>query len=199
MPHATLGERLRLFIMTRRLSIKDFAGHCGVPYRTIQEYLVDKRKPGADHLGRMAQCGLDVNWLLTGNVGGMMRDIFENLPEIHGPLAAHPEMARHAMLRCFDAMDAHAREVQALTPLRSQVYGAFSLFDGVVKVFSRDEERINRLVDEGWAPAELVDFIIGLWGGEVFGLDANGVARMHHASKPTEAPAGSTSREPNEN
>lgn len=47
-------------------SLRDFAKRTGIPYRTLQDYAAEKRAPGADHLRRIAEAGIDVHWLLTG-------------------------------------------------------------------------------------------------------------------------------------
>lgn len=70
-----VSDRLRLFIELRGQSIREFADETGVPYRTLQDYVAGKRRPGADHLIRMASVGIDINWLLTGDV----RHAFEAL------------------------------------------------------------------------------------------------------------------------
>lgn len=63
-----LADRLRRYIAFNGMTIREFEKTSGIPYRTLQDYLSDKRKPGADHLTRLAEIGVDVNWLLTGKL-----------------------------------------------------------------------------------------------------------------------------------
>lgn len=59
-----IGVRLRRFLRFRGLSIREFSEETAIPYRTLQNYLSEQRKPGAEHLKAMADYGVDVNWLL---------------------------------------------------------------------------------------------------------------------------------------
>ena len=63
----TLGTRLRKYIEVKGMTITDFAKSFGIPYRSVHEYLSDKRKPGAEHLEKMIHGGIDIEWLLIGN------------------------------------------------------------------------------------------------------------------------------------
>ena len=72
--HSTLGARLRGIIAFRRLSIASFAKRVAIPYRTLQNYLADKRKPAADHLVRLYRADIDILWLLTGRCGAPLDD-----------------------------------------------------------------------------------------------------------------------------
>ncbi len=64
----TIGKRLETFVAISGKSRKAFSQLAKIPYRTLQDYLADKRKPGADHLVRLAESGIDVHWLLTGQI-----------------------------------------------------------------------------------------------------------------------------------
>jgi transcriptional regulator with XRE-family HTH domain len=61
-----IGGRLRRLLRMRGQSIREFSEIAGIPYRTLQDYLAGKAKPGAEQLARVAAAGLDVNFLLTG-------------------------------------------------------------------------------------------------------------------------------------
>ncbi|MAL80653.1 MAG: hypothetical protein CMN55_16370 [Sneathiella sp.] len=62
----TISNRLRSYIAIQNKSIKEFSAHVDIPYRTLQDYLSGKRSPGSEHLIRLAQKGVDITWLLTG-------------------------------------------------------------------------------------------------------------------------------------
>ena len=68
----TIGARLRGVIEFRRERLSGFAAAVSIPYRTLQNHLRDERKPGPDHLGRLAGAGLDVVWLVTGRYRGAL-------------------------------------------------------------------------------------------------------------------------------
>ena len=70
----TLGMRLRGLIAFRKQSIASFATNASIPYKTLQNYLVDKRKPAADHLIRLYRARIDILWLLTGRCGPPLDD-----------------------------------------------------------------------------------------------------------------------------
>ena len=68
-PPETPGARLREAIVARGRTLAAFAQEANIPYRTLQTYLSDHGKPGAEHLTRLLEAGIDVSWLLTGRVG----------------------------------------------------------------------------------------------------------------------------------
>ena len=70
----TLGMRLRGIIAFRKQSIASFATKAAIPYKTLQNYLADKRKPAADHLIRLHRARVDILWLLTGRCGPPLDD-----------------------------------------------------------------------------------------------------------------------------
>ena len=74
MRRMTLGMRLRGIIAFRKQSIVSFATKASIPYKTLQNYLADKRKPAADHLIRLYRARIDILWLLTGRCGPPLDD-----------------------------------------------------------------------------------------------------------------------------
>lgn len=74
MRQMTLGMRLRGVIAFRKQSIASFATNASIPYKTLQNYLADKRKPAADHLIRLYRARIDILWLLTGRCGPPLDD-----------------------------------------------------------------------------------------------------------------------------
>jgi len=67
----SVGTRLRRLLRLRGQSIREFSEAAGIPYRTLQDYLAGKAKPGADQLARIAGAGIDVNFLLNGKARRM--------------------------------------------------------------------------------------------------------------------------------
>ncbi len=73
----TIADRLRGYIKANGLTVKDFERLSEIPYRTLQDYLMDKRQPGAAQLARMCEAGVDLNWLITGKfVGAPLSHLF---------------------------------------------------------------------------------------------------------------------------
>lgn len=67
----SIGTRLRREILNRGYkNLTTFADAAGIPYRTLQDYVADKRIPGGAVLARMAEVGIDVAWVLTGRPPG---------------------------------------------------------------------------------------------------------------------------------
>lgn len=50
----------------RKISIVQLAHMTSIPYRTLQDYLADKSKPGTPHVMLLAQAGLEIHELLLG-------------------------------------------------------------------------------------------------------------------------------------
>ena len=63
---SSAGDRLRMSIEGRGWSLANFSRLSGVPYRSLQDYVAGKSKPGFDQLAKFADKGLDVNYILTG-------------------------------------------------------------------------------------------------------------------------------------
>jgi transcriptional regulator with XRE-family HTH domain len=61
-----IGERIRLFALSKHLSIKDFADFIGMDPGNVQKYLKSKRKPGTPFLKKLQDDGCNITWLLTG-------------------------------------------------------------------------------------------------------------------------------------
>ncbi len=86
----TAGQRLRRFLSYRGISIRRLAELSGISYRTLQDYLAVKAAPGGQHLKTLATFGLDIHWLLTGQLRPPIRMTFDSSdwPEIADKLGA---------------------------------------------------------------------------------------------------------------
>lgn len=63
----SISERLRSVLDAKGLSIKQAAEVSGIPYRTLQNYLLDEREPNAKAMSAFrTHLGISVDWLLTG-------------------------------------------------------------------------------------------------------------------------------------
>ncbi len=69
----SINNRLREVMKCNGLNIKAFAELLDVPYRTLQNYLLNKRDPSAEVLIKVGDVlNIDLNWLMRGK-GEMFR------------------------------------------------------------------------------------------------------------------------------
>ncbi|EEI9429516.1 helix-turn-helix domain-containing protein [Salmonella enterica] len=62
-----ISERLKEVLDSQSLTITDAAAKCGMPYRSLQNYLRGEREPKVDALISIStQLGISIDWLLTG-------------------------------------------------------------------------------------------------------------------------------------
>ncbi|QRN41295.1 MAG: helix-turn-helix domain-containing protein [Neisseriaceae bacterium] len=63
----SINNRLRYVMENKSLNIKTFAELLNMPYRTLQNYLLDERTPSADILTKIGSVlNVDLNWLMCG-------------------------------------------------------------------------------------------------------------------------------------
>lgn len=69
----SISNRLREVMEYKGLNIKAFAELLDVPYRTLQNYLLNERDPSAEVLIKISDVlNVDLNWLMRGE-GEMFR------------------------------------------------------------------------------------------------------------------------------
>lgn len=61
-----VSDRLREIVRARGESLKGFSERLEIPYRSFQDYVAGKSKPGFEQLQKMALSGVDVGYVLTG-------------------------------------------------------------------------------------------------------------------------------------
>lgn len=105
------SSRLRLALEVMKLTIKEAAERCGIPYRSFQNYTLGLREPNAEALRTVStQLGISSDWLLTGE-GPMLRGESAQAPSAGGE-AANPR--EQAILELYRALDEDAqREIQS--------------------------------------------------------------------------------------
>ena len=65
--HETPSDRLKFLMNLLKINIKEFSVKTGIPYRTIQSYLLKERQPNYENLQKIAtHLCVNLNWLLTG-------------------------------------------------------------------------------------------------------------------------------------
>lgn len=133
----SLGTRLRQFINLNGMTVRELERQSGIPYRSLHEYLSDKRKPGADHLVKLIDAGVDIEWLLTGVLRpgfNVILDGIEGINEIKGELSGDIEL-RTALIRYSVAIideimeeNPGAKSVMGFQGIVSSVWSLFSFF-----------------------------------------------------------------------
>jgi predicted transcriptional regulator len=65
--YKTPSYRLKFLMNLLKINIKEFSAKTGIPYRTIQSYLLKERQPNYENLQKIAtHLCVNLNWLLTG-------------------------------------------------------------------------------------------------------------------------------------
>lgn len=62
-----IHERIKIWRSHLGLSQSAFCEKTGIPLRTLKGYEAGTRHPGSEALASLADTGLNINWLLTGN------------------------------------------------------------------------------------------------------------------------------------
>ena len=76
----SISDRLRQIMLDNKLNMKEFSLNSGIPYRSLQDYLLSKRTPGTDAVVKICtHFSINLNWLLTGK--GSMYQIGEEKAE----------------------------------------------------------------------------------------------------------------------
>lgn len=69
----TVSKRLKNAVERSGGTLKNFANKCGIPYRTLQDYVAGKLEPGAGNLIKIStHMGISLDYLLIGE-GSMYR------------------------------------------------------------------------------------------------------------------------------
>ena len=105
----SIATRLRSVLDLKGLSIKEASELVGIPYRTLQNYLLDEREPNAKALSAIrTHLGISVDWLLTGE--GTMTG--EAPQQQTGAATVNPQ--EEAILELFRSLgEAGRREIQS--------------------------------------------------------------------------------------
>ena len=106
----SIATRLRSVLDLKGLSIKEASELVGIPYRTLQNYLLDEREPNAKALSAIrTHLGISVDWLLTGE-GTMTGEAPQQ--EQTGAVTINPQ--EEAILELFRSLgEAGRREIQS--------------------------------------------------------------------------------------
>ena len=106
----SIATRLRSVLDLKGLSIKEASELVGIPYRTLQNYLLDEREPNAKALSAIrTHLGISVDWLLTGE-GTMTGEAPQQ--EQTGAVTVNPQ--EEAILELFRSLgEAGRREIQS--------------------------------------------------------------------------------------
>jgi transcriptional regulator with XRE-family HTH domain len=100
-----VGTRLRAMINARGETLKSFSERSHVPYRSLQEYVGGKNKPGFEQLQKIAAAGLDIGFLLTGVYSGKFLKAFAEGVKSSTLLASDSEFAALIYDGLLEAID----------------------------------------------------------------------------------------------
>ena len=106
----SIATRLRSVLDKKGLSIKEASELVGIPYRTLQNYLLDEREPNAKALSAIrTHLGISVDWLLTGE--GSMTGVSPQQVQA-GAAPVNPQ--EEVILELFRSLgEAGRREIQS--------------------------------------------------------------------------------------
>jgi transcriptional regulator with XRE-family HTH domain len=160
----TVGQRLRWLLEIRGGSIKDLSDASGIKYGTLQQYLSDKRQPGASQLAGLAEAGIDLHWLLLGQQGNTLKLAFDELKKLQGPLVADYELYDVFLRRALDTVDVfHGQwnksrnKILSIHYLLHATWLVLSMYSDILEKIS---EKIIDLRKKGWSGEEIADFVI---------------------------------------
>lgn len=105
----SIAARLRSVIDDRGMSIREASDVVGIPYRTLQNYLLGEREPNAKAMAAIrTHLGISLDWLLTGE-GPMCRG---GADETSNPRTVNQQ--EEAILELFRSLgEAGKREIQS--------------------------------------------------------------------------------------
>jgi transcriptional regulator with XRE-family HTH domain len=105
----SIATRLRSVIDDRGMSIKEASEVVGIPYRTLQNYLLGEREPNAKAMAAIrTHLGISLDWLLTGE-GSMCLGVSGS-----SPVAQTANQQEEAILELFRSLgEAGKREIQS--------------------------------------------------------------------------------------
>ena len=64
----SISQRLKFVIAEKNMNIKEFSEAVGIPYRSIQNYLLEDRDPSVEALKKLSEhLSINLHWLITGN------------------------------------------------------------------------------------------------------------------------------------
>lgn len=105
----SIANRLRSVIDDKGMSIKEASEIVGIPYRTLQNYLLGEREPNAKAMAAIrTHLGISLDWLLTGE-GSMYVGVLASSSE-----AETKNQQEEAILELFRSLgEAGKREIQS--------------------------------------------------------------------------------------
>lgn len=110
----TLGSRLRYLIEVSGGDVRAFAKRCGISERAMHDYLAGKRSPQTKQISKMAQVGVDIEWLLLGeqrpNISFPIPSRVPDPAPVSGVVAATPMLRSIVQQRAYRLTDRLIKE-----------------------------------------------------------------------------------------
>jgi transcriptional regulator with XRE-family HTH domain len=189
---STLGGRLRWFLAFRGESIREFADRTGLPYRSLQDYLADRRKPAADQLVLIGDAGVDIHWLLTGRIKplfGMEGADIEGTQLVCADL----ELTKATYWAAMDLTDAFStrRIAAGRKPLSAvEVIDVAAVYcKAMIDTAGRMAETIEKLAAKGASRAEILDIFVGAVANVSDATIEGHLAKIRRVREPDEPPS----------
>lgn len=162
-----IGDQLRGFLRFRGLTIRAFSDSTGIPYRTLQDYLANKNRPGTAHMLAMARAGVDLNWLLLGSEDS--RPAFSattlndwGLPSsspLRGDRAFLAEMNRRIMIVVDDTNSAHVKRFGCSKSMHDMLLDYSKIWSLAARTIEEMAQSLEDLSSRG-VPAETIADIV---------------------------------------
>ena len=155
---------MRLVLALNRWSIKELERRSGIQYRTLQAYLADQRKPGADHLASLAGAGIDLHWLLLGQEEAALKLMFPDFEPITGPLAADSELAAEFLEAAISDVDdwhkGHVDRTGSSLRMKLLLTGVWSVFALYDRLLEGIREKLVEARTNGMASSGIAEFVL---------------------------------------
>ncbi len=143
----SLGKRLRMYIDVHGMTVRDFSRHFGIPYRSVHEYLSNKRRPSAEHLENMARCGIDITWLVLGQARASITYDFtgycDRIKPISGIFAADEKLSQYFLNDAIKVVD----HIMMENPNLVKEMGLVGCLASAVSIWGTYAEAINNISD----------------------------------------------------
>lgn len=99
----SISHRLKVLLEEKNLSIKACSELLDMPYRTLQNYLLNERDPSADVLIKISKTlNISLNWLMVGEGEMFVSEIQTELTEKEQALLTHYRMMPDEVKNAFD-------------------------------------------------------------------------------------------------
>jgi len=138
-----VGDRLRSVVKARGQTLKGFASLVDIPYRSFQDYVAGKSKPGFEQLQKIARSGVDIGFVLTGTeTRNYLSDIRAQI-KMSSLLASDDELAEVLTDYLLDTVDAAIPKIPSEYFLGSPTQLTLSIWEKAVQIAVETVEEMS--------------------------------------------------------